>query len=316
MDLGAALTENWPYKVAAIVLSVLLWLSVSADQERADQSIATELVLQVVDSTWSVAEAPAQVFTTFQGRSGDILALLNRPTLRKVIETVEDSVMNISLRPNEVLYDRTLSVRATSVSPDEITVRFERRSGKNVPVRARSDARAADGFMIRGHAVEPESVWIHGPESYVSSIRELDTEPLETGTIDRQVDQQLAVVLPPGMSGVEVTPPSVLVSVHIDPLRTRRFQVVIVPTGNGAAATILDPPSVAVEVTGAAAVVDALAPTDVRVTVDIPETVTQTMSMALDYELPDGVTATATLDPPRVSVAPEAARPVPDPSPR
>jgi len=33
MDFKSAFTKNWPYKLAAIVLSVLLWLSVSAEAE-------------------------------------------------------------------------------------------------------------------------------------------------------------------------------------------------------------------------------------------------------------------------------------------
>lgn len=303
MDFGR-LAENWPYKVAAIVLSVLLWLSVSADEERTDQEVATVLELQVMDSAWSIVDAPSEVSTTFQGRGGDILALFNQPRIRKVIEVVDDSVMNISLSASDVLYNRSLAVRATAVTPSEVVVRFEHRSGKMVSVRAVSDAHASPGFVISGHEVNPESVWVQGPDSYVRSISELPTDRLEAGAIDGPVDQQLSVVLPPGLSGVQITPSSVLVSVRVDSLRTRRFQIAIVPTGAHAAGTIIDPPSVAVDVTGAAALVDALSPSDVRVTLSIEQPVTQLRTEALEVELPDGVSANTEIFPPRVTVSP------------
>jgi len=305
MDFGR-IAENWPYKIAAIVLSVLLWLSVSADKERTDQQVETALEFLVTDSAWSIVDAPTQVFTTFQGRGGDILALFNQPQIRKVIDVVDDTLMNIPLSPSDVFYNRSLNVRATAVTPSEVSVRFERRSGKTVSVRAVSDARASPGFVIRGHEVKPESVWVHGPESFVRSISELSTDQLEVGSVDQQVDRQLAIIIPPGLDGLEVTPASVLVSVRVDSLRTRRFRVAIVPTGAYAAATIISPPSVEVDVTGAASLIDALSPSDLRVTLEISRPVTGARTEEINVELPAGVPATTTIIPPRVTIAPAA----------
>lgn len=305
MDFGL-LAKNWPYKVAAIVLSVLLWLSVSADKERTDQQVATTLDFQVTDSAWSLLEAPTQVFTTFQGRSGDILALLNQPQIRKVIATVDDSVMNIALSPSDVLFNRSLAVRATSVTPNQVTVRFERRSEKMVSVRAVTDAEASDGFAIRAYEVSPESVLVQGPASYLRTISELSTRQLEVGSVDHQIDRQLVVALPPGSRGLRVTPTSVLVSVHVDSLRTRRFQVPVVAGGVYAGSSVIDPPSVAVDVTGPARLIDALSPSDVLVTLEIAEPVLTVRSQQLQVRLPADVEANATLLTPRVTVSPGA----------
>ncbi|MXW55901.1 MAG: hypothetical protein F4Z59_04225, partial [Gemmatimonadales bacterium] len=104
MDFKSAFTKNWPYKVAAIVLSVLLWLSVSADAEIAEQPVSTLLEIQVSDSAWSLREVrPAEITTTFRGRRNQMFAArFERPVIRKVLDQVEDTVVQVPLSASEV----------------------------------------------------------------------------------------------------------------------------------------------------------------------------------------------------------------------
>ena len=101
MDFKSAFTKNWPYKLAAIVLSVLLWLSVSAEAEIAEQPVSTLLEIQVSDSAWSLREVrPAEITTTFRGRRNQMFAArFERPVIRKVLDQIEDTVVQVRSRP-------------------------------------------------------------------------------------------------------------------------------------------------------------------------------------------------------------------------
>ena len=314
MDFKSAFTKNWPYKVAAIVLSVLLWLSVSADAEIADQPVSTLLEIQVSDSEWSLREVrPAEITTTFRGRLNEVFAArFERPVIRKVLDQVEDSVVQVPLSASEVIYNRELGLDPVGVSPGAVTVYLEERLGKWVAVSGRTDARAAAGVLVVGMQVAPDSVWLQGPASFVNQTSEVTTAMLEVGAVSTRVTRQLEIALPPDLAGLSVEPATVIATVDVDSLRTRLFAIEVVATGPRAVMAALDPPTVTVAVTGPAAIVDGLDPEDLLVTVDIPDSFESTGSYPVRAELPDAVAGTVTIDlvPERVSAG--IASPPPD----
>ena len=305
MDFKSVFTRNWPYKVAAIVLSVLLWLSVSADAEIAEQPVSTLLEIQVSDSAWSLREVrPAEITTTFRGRRNQVFAArFERPVIRKVLDQVEDTVVQVPLSASEVIYNGELGLDPVGVSPGAVTVYLEERVGKRVAVSGRTDARAAAGVLVVGMQVAPDSVWIQGPASFVNQISEVTTATLEVGAVSTRVTQQLEIALPPDLAGLSVEPATVIATVDVDSLRTRLFASEVVTTGPRALMAAVDPPTVTVAITGPAAVVDGLDPGDVRVTVDIPNSFESTGSYPVRAQLPDAVAGTVTIDlvPERVS---------------
>lgn len=303
-DLRRALTQNWPYKVAAVVLSVLLWLRVSAGQERIEQPVPTQLRIQVADTAWTLLDAPSEVTTTFQGRGGDMFSFLltRQPSILKIIDSVPDPSMSLPLSVADVQYDRALNVAPTSIDPDEVPVRLARRASRVVPVRVESDARAAAGFYRGQIEADPDSVTLAGPESLVGSIREVFTEPFEVGELTQRVSRQLPVRVPAGVSGVEVSPAMVLVSVDVDTLGTRVFQVSVAVTGPEAAGVEVIPGSVRVEVSGAAREVSSLVASDVLARVQIDEPVVAERTQPILIELPQGLQAFPAVTPARARV--------------
>ena len=302
MDFKGWVTRNRPYKVAAIALSILLWLSVSADTELAEQAAPTQLEIQVSDSAWSLREVlPPEITTTFRGGRNQVFATqFEENLIRKVVGQVEDSVMELPLSASEVIYNRELGVEPVAVSPAVVSLRLEARVRKRVAVSGRTDARAAPGAFVVGMATAPDSVWLQGPASYVEQMSEVTTELLEVGAVSSRVNQQLAITLPPDLAGLSVEPATVIGTVDVDSLLTRRFETPVSATRDVA----LTPAAVVASVSGPAAVVQALDPADVVVTVDIP--VDGGGSFPVQVQLPAGVAATVTvdLDPERVTAAP------------
>ena len=304
-DLRRALTANWPYKVAAVVLAILLWMRVSAGQASVEQAVPTRLEVEVSDTTWTLLDVPPEVTTTFQGQGGDMFSFFfEQPRILKRVESVDDSTLTLPLSVSDVLYNRSLNVNPTSVDPDEVTIRLERRASKRVPVRVESDARATPGYFLGDVRLTPDSVTLRGPASLVSSVSEVSTEPLEVGEVSDRVSRQLVVRVPEGLRGVEVDPRSVLASVEVDSLRTRVFRVPLQITGTYAAQASVSQGTVEVSVRGGAGAIESLIPGDVMAHVEIAEPVTRERTQRVLVELPGDMAADAEAAPPLVRVSP------------
>jgi hypothetical protein len=309
VSLRAAILENWPYKAAAVTLSVLLWFNVTADQERPDQSVPTRLEFVVSDTLWTLREAPTQVTTTFQGRRGDVFALFGQPVIRKVIEGVTDSVMEIELSPSDVMFDRTLNVRPMAVNPSRVTLRFERREERTVAVIPITSITPAEGFVRGRLLVEPESVTVRGGVSAMRALGPLQTERLVVDAADTTVTRQLDIQIPPELEGIQVDPQRVLLTAEIDALVERVLLVAVRVIGGGARGVVLTPDSVEVRVRGAQQIVSALTPADVEATVRIDGELAAAQTYRVALDLKSDLAATATAVPPRVTAGPPGAAP-------
>ncbi len=309
MSLRAAILENWPYKAAAVTLSILLWFNVTEDQERSDQAVSTRLEFLVSDPTWVLQEAPSQVRVTFQGTRGDIIALFNQPLILKEIESVTDSIMEIELSPAEVVYDRSLNVRPMAVIPSRVTLRFERRVERSVAVELIATIAVAEGFIQGQLLIEPESVTVRGATSALQGIGALQTERLTLEDVDAPVTRQLAVRVPPELEGIEVDPTHVLLTADVDQLAERTLMVAVRPVGPWASGVSLSPDSVRVTVHGASQIVDTVAPTDVQATVRIDAELEEVRTQAVNLSLTRDLAITATVSPPRVTVSPPGGGP-------
>ncbi len=253
MNLRTAIFSNWGYKLAAFVIVLLLWLSLSAD-ERQSQPVRTLVTVEVLDSAWVLVNAPTEISTTFQGRNRDLAALLvNVPEIPIVIDSVPDTGMQVELDLSRVRYDRELDVRPTSVVPRSLDLQFERRAERRVPVVAEIDAIPATGFTIlRPILVSPDTVTVRGPASEVESITRVATRRIQLEEVANTIMRDLPIELPTGVRSVSVDPASALVTVEVDSLLilTRRVPVRLV--GPGTEGLLVTPDSVDAVIRGAA----------------------------------------------------------------
>lgn len=248
--------DHWKYKVAAIFIVSLLWLDLTAG-ERQSQEVTTRLVIDVRDSAWVLLEAPLEVATTFQGRNRDLLAVIgDEPELRIGIREVTGPVMRVPLDPDQVIYDRELGVRATLVVPTSVELKLEQRAERRVPVIADLVTIPSMGFTVmRPLLVEPDSVTVRGGASQIESIRQVLTRRVSLEDLQHAVMRDVPLEEPAGARGIELSPPSVLVTVPVDSLVVRQVRLPIRAVGAGANSVRIQPDSVDVVVRGAAGAV-------------------------------------------------------------
>ena len=251
--------ENIGFKLAALVVVAMLWVSVTAD-ERQSQPVPTEVSVEVRDSAWVLVEAPREVSTTFQGPNRALLGLLmERPVLRIPVDSVTDERMQLPVSVDRVEYDRDLSVAPSYVTPSRIDLRFERRRSARVPVVADVDPVPAAGYtVVQPIQVQPESVTVQGPATWVETLSRLATRSVRLEDLTNTVVRDIPLDLP-DRRGVEADPPTVLVTITLDSLVVRDLRVPIRMAGEAADRARVQPDSATVSLRGVAGAVDSVA---------------------------------------------------------
>lgn len=306
MTWESLLRDHWPYKLAALFIVFLLWLDLTAG-ERQSQEVVTRLVVDVQDSAWVLVGAPDAVATTFQGRNRDLLALIgDEPELHVGVREVSGPVMRFALDPDLVAYDRELGVRATLVVPTSVELQFERRAERRVPVVPDIVTAPAMGFTVmRPLLVEPDSVTVRGGESQVESIRQVATRRVSLEDLRNAVMRDLPLASPTGARGVELDPPSVLVTVPVDSLVVREVRLPVRAVGAASNRVRVQPDSVQVVVRGAATAVRRQLESVTQVTVRVEAVPSGPEIRRVEVEMTTGGFVSASPRPEQVTVRPE-----------
>src|SRR5438309_10837586 len=99
-------TRNWPIKLAAVFLALMLYVAVAA-QQPISQSFDLKVTVLVPPGR-ALLQQPPTVSVVFTGRGGEILKLrsLRRVIRRAVPGTVSGSVYPVSRRPTAGEYSK------------------------------------------------------------------------------------------------------------------------------------------------------------------------------------------------------------------
>ena len=307
MDWRSVVLENWPYKLAAAVLALLLWLNVTAE-ERQEFPVPTDVRVELRDPGWVLVEVvPEQVRTVFQGLRGPVMPRM--PVIRQVVDSVTGPRMEIELSPEMVRgYDRELDLRPIGVRPQNVELRLERRVSARVPVEPRLRLRPAPGFsVVRPVLLQPDSVTVRGAESEVASVGAVRTEEAALEELRRTVTRELQVQPPDGLSHVEWEPGTVLATVEVDSLVERSLDRPLDVRGPAAGAVDLSTESVRVLLRGLQQDVRGVEPGSVRAYVLLDDVPDASVRHPVRVEFPEGLQLTADPQPSEVTVRPAGA---------
>ncbi len=299
------LLDKWPYKVAAVVLAMLLWVNVT-DDEVQEHVVRTRLEYDVRDPGWVLVEGPEEIGTAFRGRRADIVAFnFDRPTLRLTIDEVTDSVMRVgvSLEDLATLDAAGATLRAVGVNPSTVTLKFEPVAEKSVRVLPTAQPKAAEGFVIVGPMrVEPDSVRLVGAASQVASLETASTESVQLPPLDRSIMREVEVNVPPDLEHVTAVPSSVLLTIEVDSLLERQLLVPLAVEGTAAEEVLLSTDSVLVRVSGPGRDVAALDSGELLASVRVDRVPPRATPHPVQVSLPDHLTLTAVAAEPEVVV--------------
>lgn len=224
------LERNWPYMVTATLLSVLLWVAVSAETV-SQATIATDLVIINNDRDYVLtAREPESdvVSVVFAGDAGDLVSLqVQRPQIFVSIDSVTSLVQEIELTADMVKGRggrELVDVRPAGIKPDVIRLQFQPRAQRVVPVIPTLDINLADGYMLADSVrVDPSAVAVDGPEDAVAQIDSVFTVPVVRERLRESIEAEAPLALPEASSLVTFSVPSARVTVAVDARAERVF---------------------------------------------------------------------------------------------
>jgi YbbR domain-containing protein len=265
-SLGTTLKRNWMYMLTGLLISVFLWVAVSADTV-GQQTVLADLVVINADRRYVLTrQVPAsnEVSVEFTGRAGDLALLsVSRPQIIVAIDSVDAAQQEVALEPAMVRGGggRDLGeVRAVSVRPNKLSLEFERRSERVVPVVPRVRISLAEGYAFADSPrADPSVVAVVGPEPSVQSIDSVVTVLYERGRVRESVNADLPLSAEEYDSLVSFSLPRVRVTVPIEAIVERTFPGVPVRlSGAGAGEIRIEPSLVDVRIIGPSSRVEAV----------------------------------------------------------
>ena len=110
--------------------------------------------------------------------------------------------------------------------PDTVVISFEGKAEKQVPVRPRADIETAPMYRIGDSVtVSPQFVTISGPEALLERISYIETEQKNYEDVMANIDEDVKLVLPEGVSQVSIQPSVVKIHATVGKYTEGRFTI-------------------------------------------------------------------------------------------
>lgn len=196
-----ALRENLPLKAAALILAVFLWLYVRGE-ERPVQLISLPLELEGLPADLAIVGDRLESIAVRVRAPEATLRALSPGRFRAHVNLGGARTGEVSLPLARENVRAPIGVEVVQVDPSFLTLRFERRSRREVPLVARLKGAPAAGLEARGYTLVPDHVAIEGPESLVAAVEEVLTEEVDLSGVRKDLQQR--VRLAPIGGGVRI----------------------------------------------------------------------------------------------------------------
>jgi len=212
--------NNWALKIAALLVALLLWSLVRAE-EPFQRTEWAPVQVEVADPDWQLARPPQpeSVEVTFSGPFRDLWRIgAARPRVVVPVENVGDTTELRVLSGNWVkLEDDLVRIRVEALHPNTVTLRYEPLETRGVPVHVTTTGELPTGFILEAPPrASPAIVQVRGPAPRVRRLDSLSLAPVDlselraTTTVGTTVDTAHA-------HGLVVSPVDVTVTVRIAP---------------------------------------------------------------------------------------------------
>jgi len=180
VSLREAIVRHWPLKLAALALSVILWVVVALEEPATHlEDIQLDLSLA---PTVALAQQLPPVQALIAGPRGEFLKLGATPlVIRAAIpESAEGTHHRLAISPSDVELPRNVKVTVQEVLPREIDVVLDRRAQRMVPVAVRAIVEPQSGYALDGPVtVAPATVRVTGARSLLGALDSIATQALE-----------------------------------------------------------------------------------------------------------------------------------------
>lgn len=260
------IVRNWPIKLAAGLLSLMLYVAVQA-QQPVTQYFSMKLDIDVPPGR-TLLQKPPTVLVTVSGKGADLLRLRTFPSTiaKRVPDTLSAASWQIRLENSDVPMPKGVEVAVLDIRPREVTVSLDTVTRKEVRVVPLVSVVPESGYVVRGGiSISPSIARLVGPERNLAAIESVLTIPTEITNVTGVFERALAIDTS-ALGIVRIAPKQVMLTGEVEALARRTFAGITVESGAGQLVGVtLEPPRVSVTVQGPGERVDRLTRDSVRV---------------------------------------------------
>lgn len=244
-----------------------------------------------------------QAEVTLQGPSLFLARIASTPLLFRVSAPAEANSFVAPLKREDL--NLPPYVQVLNVRPPEIQFTLDHRVTKSVPLVVPRIGSMPENLKLEGLSINPDRIEVIGPETEVKGMGRLETSPLDLRDLNENVQRELEVRLPGGLTEVSVK--KVNVSVEVLPIRVEeQFDNLNVEIRSTLSKGFsIEPSRVSVKVAGPREQVKSLKSADLVPFVRVSSTPAVGESLKVALDLPKGL-ALAAIVPDRVQVAKSA----------
>jgi YbbR domain-containing protein len=260
------IVRNWPIKLAAGLLSLMLYVVVQA-QQPITQYFGMKLDIDVPPGR-SLLQKPPTVWVTISGKGADLMRLRTFPSTiaKSVPDTLSASSWQIRLENSDVPVPKGVDVAVLDITPREVTVSLDTVTRKEVRVVPLVSVVPESGYVVRGGlSISPSIARLVGPERNLAAIESVTTIPTEISNVTGSFERTLAIDTS-ALGIVRIAPRQVMLTGEVEAMARRTFAGITVESGAGQlVGVVLEPPRVSVSVQGPGGRVDGLTRDSIRV---------------------------------------------------
>jgi hypothetical protein len=212
--LRALLIDNIGWKLFALAVSVLLWWGLVGEPTLTTSiSVPVQYLNMPADSEFS-SDVLERVHLEIRG-----------PSSKLTPEALQEAAVVLNLRQVSTPGERTfpiadadvfvpIGVKLIRAVPSQVRLNFERRLARSVPVIIRFATPPPEGYEIMAQTADPPQVRILGPESRVSEIQAVETDPVNLAGVVSRAEFSVEVFVPDAQVRLD-SPRRVRISIEV-----------------------------------------------------------------------------------------------------
>jgi hypothetical protein len=266
--------HQYKIKLFCLLSALFFWFYISLDSQF---EYTADVPLRVINPPegWMLLEPlPPRVNVLFKGSGRSFASFRFRERILEVEMRNTRNNVRVPLTA-DMIKNLPPGVRVMSIlSPEQVTVRWDRLAEKRVRVISRIELTPADGYTLVGDIrIEPDTIKISGPQSIIDSISTVQTEKRRLEGLIKEIQDK--VPLEPGSPGnvLRFSARTVRFQADVQRIGERWMKgipvsVVNVPEGTQAAVT---PRTLSLRIQGGADLLAQMQPEDILVTVKFSE---------------------------------------------
>jgi YbbR domain-containing protein len=184
--------KNLVWKLVSLLLAILLWLAYTSTPDVVTTYTAP-IVYRNLASGWMVTgNSPENVHLELRGTPA-----------RLTPASLADAVVLFDLgNVNTTHQERTFTIAESNLNlppgveflravPSQLRLRLARMAAKEVPVEIQLSGSLPSGFRIREQSVSPDRLRVAGPEARVSTVSQVQTDPIELRYLSRSGEHRV-----------------------------------------------------------------------------------------------------------------------------